>query len=117
MMKENMFIWTSSNVFPLGDIENPNVGYAHFTTQRKFSYSNLVNFLPPPAFIFFPPGIVEVQAEVGIQAEAEVVVHDEDLRVVLVGLGRGHELLPVRPGGRRVLRQRPDTMEDKQTAS
>ncbi len=54
---------------------------------------------------------MEVQAEVGVEAEAEVVVHDKDLCVVLVGLGRGHELLPVRTGGRRVLRQRPDTKE------
>jgi hypothetical protein len=55
---------------------------------------------------------MEVQAEVGVEAEAEVVVHDEDLCVVLVGLGRGHELLPVRTGGRRVLRQRPDQRDE-----
>ncbi len=54
---------------------------------------------------------MEIQAEVGVEAEAEVVVHDEDLCVVLVGLGRGHKLLPVRPGGRRVLRQWPDQGE------
>ena len=55
---------------------------------------------------------MEVQAEVGVEAEAEVVVHDEDLCVVLVSLGRGHELLPVRPGGRRVLRERPKQKDD-----
>ena len=54
------------------------------------------------------PGIVKVQTEVGIEAEAKVVVHHKDLGIVLVGLGWGDKLLPVRPGGRGVLRQRPE---------
>ena len=32
---------------------------------------------------------MEVQAKIGVDADAKVVVHDEDLRVVLVGDGGG----------------------------
>ena len=37
-------------------------------------------------------GVVEVEAEVGVDADAKIIVHDEHLRVVLVGYGRdvGH---------------------------
>ena len=38
------------------------------------------------------PRVVEVEAEVGVEAEAEVVVHHEYLRVVLVSLGRADSL-------------------------
>ncbi len=34
-------------------------------------------------------GVVEVQTKVGVDADAKVVVHDEDLRVILIGDGGG----------------------------
>ena len=62
-------------------------------------YQATKNSLPAAEFVgVFLTSHVKVEAQVGINAYAEVVVHDEDGRGVLVGVGRVTLVLNRDPG-------------------
>ena len=62
-------------------------------SQDKNSYLHVNALVPEPRVEHFRilfPQHVELQTQIRVQPDAEVVVHDEDVSVVLAGLRVGH---------------------------